>query len=152
LDVMAIGEVVDSVSKDFDRYWHSLSAYPIESLVSRPPQYTLDELHSAAKAVERLPGAADYVKAIRELPFVQKLLNDELPLIWARTQMISDSPNKALGLAEKEDLLITRLAEFGGQAEQELFLVSPYFVPTKEGVKVFKTLIDNNIDVRVLTN
>lgn len=152
LDVMAIGEVVDSVSKDFDRYWHSLSAYPIESLVSRPPQYTLDELHSAAKAVERLPGAADYVKAIRELPFVQKLLNDELPLIWARTQMISDSPNKALGLAEKEDLLITRLAEFGGQAEQELFLVSPYFVPTKEGVKVFKTLIDNNVDVRVLTN
>lgn len=152
LDVMAIGAVVDSVSQDFDRYWHSLSAYPIESLVKKPPQTSLSELHSAAKAVERLPGAAEYVSAIRELPFVHKLLNDELPLIWAHTLMISDTPEKALGLADKEELLITRLAEFGGQAEHEFFLVSPYFVPTKEGVKAFKFLTDNNIDVRVLTN
>lgn len=152
LDVMAIGPVVDSVSQDFDHYWASLSSYPLELIVSRKDDAPFSGYHNQAKAVENLPGAFEYVQAIRELHFVKNLINNELPLLWANTRMISDDPNKGLGLAKKEDLLITRLSEMGGQAKNELLLVSPYFVPTKEGTKAFTDLANSNIRVTVLTN
>ena len=36
--------------------------------------------------------------------------------------------------------------------EKSVYLVSPYFVPTKSGVKAIEKLIHNGVDVTVLTN
>ena len=36
LDVLAVGAVVPRVSADFDRYWASDSAYPVDRLLKQP--------------------------------------------------------------------------------------------------------------------
>lgn len=36
LDVLLVGEVVDSASRDFDRYWGSRSAYPVARILAAP--------------------------------------------------------------------------------------------------------------------
>src|SRR5690606_16627852 len=53
LDVLAIGPVVQEVSRDFDRYWASASSYPAELILPAASAGQLDELHSMASRIEQ---------------------------------------------------------------------------------------------------
>lgn len=58
LDVLAVGPVVDEVSRDFDRYWASDSAYPVTGILPAASETALDELSAQASIIERDPAAA----------------------------------------------------------------------------------------------
>lgn len=152
LDALAVGPVVKEVSADFDRYWNSESAYPIELLVPQAGAEQLDALTSKASLTQRSPDAAGYVKALHELPFIQQLLENSLALEWAPTRMVSDDPAKALGKAPPEGLLTHQLAAILGEPRGNIELVSPYFVPTAAGVKAFRSLAQQGVRIRILTN
>lgn len=152
LDVLAIGPVVSEVSRDFDRYWASDSSYPADRLLPVADPARLARLATAAGLAERDPAAAEYVQAAAQSPFVRELLAGRLPFVWAPTRMISDDPAKGLGLAEADGLLSKWLYPVLGAAEQELLLVSPYFVPTAAGVEALAALAGRGVDVTVLTN
>ncbi|HAP24315.1 MAG TPA: hypothetical protein DCR74_01390 [Achromobacter sp.] len=152
MDVLAIGAVVSDVSGDFDRYWGSDSAYPVEGIVRKAAANELDELEADAAKVEQSPEAAAYAQAMRDLPFIRQLLSGELPLIWASTRMVSDDPRKTLGNAPREAMLPHQLHEIVGEPAKELLLVSPYFVPTAAGAQAFAQMARNGVKVRVLTN
>ena len=62
LDVLAIGAVVNDVSTDFDRYWASDSAYPVDRLLKPALPGELDALEEQAAKVERSPEAATYAR------------------------------------------------------------------------------------------
>lgn len=98
------------------------------------------------------PEAAEYREAIRQLPFVQKLLEQRLSFEWATVRMISDHPSKGTGRATPKQLLITRLERIFGSAQQRLDLVSGYFVPTRAGVDTFTALAENGVRINILTN
>ncbi len=153
LDVLAIGAVVGDVSSDFDRYWASDSAYPLDRIVSRAaPAGALDALESDAHRIERSPEAAGYARALRELPFIHQLLRGELPLEWARTRMVSDDPRKTLGAAPAQAMLPHQLHDIVGTPRTVLELVSPYFVPTASGTASFARLARDGVRIRILTN
>lgn len=152
LDVLAIGAAVNDVSTDFDRYWASESAYPVDRLLKRPEPGRLEELAQAAASVERSPQAAAYAQAMRELPFIQDLLQGRLELEWADTRMVSDDPRKTLGTAPPEAMLPHQLHEILGAPATDMELVSPYFVPTASGTEAFAQMAQGGVKVRVLTN
>ncbi|MCL7944039.1 phospholipase D family protein [Marinobacter sp. ATCH36] len=152
LDVLSVGPVVADVSADFDRYWASDSAYPIDNIVSPVSEMALDQLSTRASLIERDSAASAYVNAISESEFIEKLLENELKMEWARARMVSDDPAKGLGLAEKKGLLTHQLGEILGAPESQVALVSPYFVPTEAGVEVFSALAARGIEVSILTN
>ncbi|MFT0548850.1 phospholipase D family protein [Allopusillimonas ginsengisoli] len=152
LDVMAVGPIVNDVSNDFDRYWASESSYPIEQLVSAVSPSELDTLASAASVTEKSPAAMGYIKALKELPIIQQLLDRALLLEWAPTRMVSDDPAKALGEAPPEGLLTHQLAAIIGAPQHNLELISPYFVPTATGVEAFRSLAEKGVSIRILTN
>src|SRR5690606_20014113 len=58
LDVLAIGPVVSDVSQDFDRYWASMSSYPVDLLLPVVDPARLADLAARASVVEREPAAA----------------------------------------------------------------------------------------------
>lgn len=148
LDVLVMGAVLPELSTDFDRYWASASAYPIDRIVVRE---TLKE--DAAAQPERDPRAARYVEALRQSRFVSDVLNGGLVPQWSRVEMVSDDPRKGLGLAEKEGLVTHQLAQvLARPPRRSLDLVSPYFVPTAAGVEVFERLAARGVRVRILTN
>ena len=66
--------------------------------------------------------------------------------------MLSDPPAKVRGKARKEGLLWTRLKQLVGDPKRELHMISPYFVPGKEGVTYFATLAKAGVRINVLTN
>jgi putative cardiolipin synthase len=152
LDVMAIGPVVDQVSKDFDRYWSSNSSYPVGRLLGTVNPAALEELSRAALEIEHSPRAVAYTRALRASSSVDDLVKGSLNLEWAPARMISDDPAKGLGLAEPGDLLFDKIEETMGEPVADLNMVSPYFVPTDAGVSAFATLASRGVKVRVLTN
>jgi putative cardiolipin synthase len=152
LDVLAIGPVVDDVSRDFDRYWASGSSYPVDRLLPAAAAGAISDLAAAASLVERDPAASAYVEALQASLHVQALKMGQLPFEWAPTRMLSDDPAKGLGQAAPESLLAQRLLQAIGAPQRELQVVSPYFVPTQAGVDYLVGLARQGVAVSVLTN
>lgn len=152
LDVLAIGPVVDAVASDFERYWHSASAYPAASILRRPDRPSLLEIERAAEHAARDPGALAYVRALHSSRFVQDLIAGTLQFQWASTSMWSDDPAKGLGRANPRDLLTDRLYAALRATTSELQLITAYFVPTAAGVESLIELVRKGVKVTVLTN
>ncbi|WP_407671860.1 phospholipase D family protein [Paraburkholderia acidiphila] len=152
LDVLAIGPAATDVAHDFDRYWASASSYPASQILPYTAPDALATLDRAALAARTDPAAAEYIESLRKTTDVRRLLDGTLPLEWAKTQLVSDDPAKALGTAPKDTLILSQLHEIVGDPHRELDLVSPYFVPGKVGTEYFTQLAAQGVTVRVLTN
>lgn len=152
LDVMAVGTVVKEVSNDFDRYWDSESSYPIDRVLPPADPDSIRELVLTASMVERDPAAVAYMNAIRSSAVIRELIQGSLPLEWVTTRMISDDPGKGLGLATPENHLTYELNWIIDEAEAEVELVSPYFVPTATGVNSFTAMADRGVKIKIFTN
>ena len=152
LDVLAVGPAVTDVSRDFDRYWASASAYPAASILPAVPPERIEEIATAAAAAARAPAAQAYLEAVRSLPIVDQVRAGTLAFEWAPVRMVSDDPAKALGQAGSEGLLTAKLAEILGAPKSELALVSGYFVPTQAGEHAFVGLAREGVAVSILAN
>jgi putative cardiolipin synthase len=75
-----------------------------------------------------------------------------LRYIWAPVRMVSDDPAKGLAREKSRDLVLRRLQEVLGTLERELYLISPYFVPTAKGVAFFASRACAGVRVMILTN
>ncbi len=152
LDVLAVGPVAADVSEDFDRYWASASSYPVDRLVRAVSTSKLAALASTARSIENSAAAAAYMKPVRNLSFVQELLEGTLPLEWAPTRALSDHPAKALGKAGPEDLLVHELTKLVGNPATHAEVISAYFVPSQASVDTFAALAGKGVQIRILTN
>ena len=152
LDVLAVGPVVPEVSRDFDRYWNSASAYPVAALVAPADAEPAGALAQRAAALRGTAGAPRYLDAIRNSPFVEQLTQGRLPLEWNTTRLVSDDPAKAIGAAQPEDRLAVQLQRLWGTPTRQLDLVSPYFVPGEDGAYALADIARRGAGVRILTN
>ena len=152
LDALAVGPVVADVARDFDLYWSSQSSHPVERILPTPGMRTIGDVTFAASLVEREPRTVAYGEAIASSRCVADLLEGRLPLEWAKTVVVSDDPAKGLGRARKREHLWPRLERILKQPTRDVQLISPYFVPTREGVKSFRSLARQGVKIEVLTN
>ena len=152
LDVMAIGPAVTDVSRQFDRYWSSASAYPAARILPEVAPERIEEIGTAAASAARTPAARSYIDAVRSLPFIDQVQAGTLIYEWAPVRLVSDDPAKTLGHAGPNGLLTDKLAEILGTPRREVDLVSGYFVPTQAGVDAFVGLARGGVTVNILTN
>ena len=152
LDALAVGPVVRDVSRDFDRYWASASAYPVDRLLVPAAPEKLAELVGQASLIERDPAARAYVEAVHASPFATQLANGALAFEWAITRMVSDDPAKGLDRSERNDELDSQLVRIIGKPRTAMDLVSPYFVPTRSGTRALTALAGEGVRIRILTN
>lgn len=152
LDVLATGPVVNEVSEDFDRYWNSASAYPLELLVSKPSKHKEQLLRQDEANAALVPKAHAYVDVVKESAFIANLLAGKLAFHWVPVRMVSDDPDKVLGRTPPDAMLTTRLMNILGTPTQSVDLISPYFVPTQQGVETFGSLVQQGVRIRILTN
>jgi putative cardiolipin synthase len=152
LDVIAIGAVVPQVAKSFDDYWNSQSAYPADRIV--PAATPADLAAFAARGLETLESAEGrtYFESVRQTQFVTRVLKGQLEWDWSEAQLVVDDPAKGLGLAQRKDYLMSSLDHVVGPAKREVHVVSPYFVPMKEGVAAFAGMEARGVQVWILTN
>ncbi|MDQ2819226.1 MAG: phospholipase D family protein [Pseudomonadota bacterium] len=149
LDVIALGPVVHEVSKDFDTYWNSQSAYPVKLLIKPDPHaHPLTALDEVATE----PDAQQYLEEVKNTPFVERLASRTATVEWATTQFVSDDPGKVLGQASDAEKLTPQLLQLMGKPKKSVDMVSPYFVPEQRGYDVFAALREQGKSVRILTN
>ena len=153
LDVMAVGEAVPEVSKEFDLYWNSPSAFPAAGLVGTGGSETIAALQERFAAIRVAPGAAEYVEAVRNTPLVRDLLARNLSLEWTDVRVVYDEPAKTIEPDDPIDvLLFPLLVQTAGRPLSTLDLVTPYFVPGKDGTASLTALAGRGVRVRILTN
>jgi putative cardiolipin synthase len=159
LDVLAIGPVASQVSESFDAYWNSSAAFPINAFHDQP--VTAEELAQGRADLEQAVArnAAEYYQAMAATPLGLKIAAGQLNFYWAEITALYDTPNKARLDQPDEaagdpgpDLLLQQLGNLLGHSKSELLIVSPYFVPGKQGTAALVAAAQRGIKVRVVTN
>ncbi|NMM08171.1 MAG: phospholipase D family protein [Polaromonas sp.] len=160
IDVLAAGRIARDLSRSFDQYWNNPLAYPVQSLM------TAQEI-AALKPAPKLtgltgvnpdklddPAAAAPTATLPTLPESTDLRL--LPWTWAPSVMLVDRASKiaadADSVEESQDSAVDGLLQLMAQAQTELLIVSPYFVPGQRMMQQFAELRRRGVRVRVLTN
>jgi cardiolipin synthase C len=142
LDVVAAGAIVPQLSASFDQFWNSKYAIPIASVAS-----SVDAEANSAPPVEAQISDND-----RWLE--HEVTAKKLDLIWAPATVLADRPAKiASETSPDEELTIANdITALMGTAKQDLSIISPYFIPGKQGVALIAKLVEKGVHVRILTN
>ncbi len=142
LDVVAAGPVVAQLSASFDAFWNSKYAYPIASLAS------VEEPEAAVRYA--VPAAAN-----DDANWLERELDARrLVLDWVPATVLADRPVKIASETspDEEVTIANNIAALMRSAQSEVLVISPYFVPGKEGVALMRGLIERGVHVRILTN
>ena len=153
LDAIAIGTAARDVSKEFDLYWNSVSAYPAASFVGVPDAAAAANLQATFAATRADPESVAYLEAVRTTPVVRELLDRTIGLEWTTAIVVHDDPAKTLDTTGRTDvLLFPTLMRTIGRPEKTLDLVTPYFVPGENGTAALVALAGSGVRIRILTN
>ena len=151
MDVIAIGPVVDEVSKAFDIYWNSSWAYPMSAF---PGKDLIDD-EDVQTLKQQLKLHLDHSKETeyaKSFLITSSGLND-ISFSWGEWLFFYDQPSK---VEAKEVVPLTHLAPRLkaklDKATKSLNIVSPYFVPGDTFSDYLIELVNQGIRVRVITN
>ena len=151
-DLVAIGPVVDDVSSGFDEYWNTKETIPISVFNEYLDYQSIEDTVAAGR---------HYLEKRKDSPFllglndelVQQLIGGELPLVAAPAELVLDLPDKVRGIVRRRTGgVIERLVQMVSSAHKEVIVVSPYFVPQRQGVDFFSALVKKGVRVVILTN
>jgi putative cardiolipin synthase len=171
LDVLAAGRVVRDMSASFDRFWNDELSYPLRTLLDaedleRLRQMKLpDPAKAASAAAAPVPAAKPPANAASVLPAVDpvEVARAERPpldlksveLYWAPSTLLVDKPGK-IGPGDDEvnagETVVDGLLNLMQQAQRDVLIVSPYFVPGTQMMAVYEQLRRRGVRIRVLTN
>lgn len=151
-DVLVVGNAAIDIGVDFDRYWSSKSSHPIDRIVIRPEEGSLDQLIADAKQATASADGEHYLQRLQDSSLVRKLREDQLDYEWTEVVLVSDDPAKGLGQAETNDLLFPQLMALLTQPTRSINLVSAYFIPGKRISETLEHLARSGVDVRIMTN
>ena len=154
LDVLAIGPVARAVSVSFDRYWNNELAYPATVLMGKAP--TPEEIEQKTKLLkEFVAQQADsvYLQALRDSDLANNIRHDRVGYHWGEAEVLYDQPEKLVqDFSKSEFHLAPKIAPYFDGVQDEFIILSPYFVPGKEGTAFLRQLSERGVRVRILTN
>ena len=154
LDVIGIGPVVDEISGTFDAYWNHERAAPIAAFAKMPDDPAAELVRVRAELAQADEDIADspYAAAVTD-KILEYVESDQSLFTWAPYEVAVDSPDKAFkSKAGEAQSITTTLYESLGNAESEMVIISPYFVPLKEGIAALTEIQARGIDVTIITN
>lgn len=151
-DVVAFGPVVMEISESFDDFWNHKLAIPIEQLSPDLPANALDD--KRAEISEEADALYDgiYRDALAS-HLLQDLVSGAQPFFAADATVIADSPEKLVNaVADEHKKLVGTLRDLVSGASEEVIIISPYYVPGKNGIAFAREVLDSGARVVVVTN
>ena len=153
LDVLTYGAVVTKISNAFDEFWNSDAAYPIENLTGHPA-----DPDALAGYRTRLTA---FIESQRDTPYITQVrqrYEDTLKLravdvSWGKATLLHDDPAKITRSPDDpQGHLLTQLKTLSIEPQKEMLIISPYFVPGKQGVAWLRKETGRGVRVTILTN
>ena len=155
LDIALSGPPVTQVSRQFDDYWNSRSAVPVSRFDSRRPRLQeLTELIENARQYREDMADTPYVRALRDVRHRARLLAEgPTPLKVRHVELLVDDPGKVrLRQGIEGSRVLEGLTRAIDSARREALIISPYFVPGREGAARLVRDVARGVRVAVLTN
>ena len=160
-DVFAAGPIAMQLSATFDEFWKSRFAVPAAALnrSQRSGGALAERRRRADERSERhleslQTDGVDYVARLATGEPYAGIISGRLPLVWARAQVISDSPDKKN--VDRGDLpgrlMAQQVLTAAAAAQSELLMVTPYLVPAPDELNAVQDLRRRGIRVGILTN
>jgi putative cardiolipin synthase len=150
MDLVITGPAIAQAEKAFDLFWNSECVLPITSL----PGWNdgdLEGLRQLLESVAQSEAGAFLVNRL-EGASIRDMLAGDNRLHWIeRIEIVSDPPAKSSGDGRNRWLYKAIFPLLTG-ARSSLQLISPYFVPGREGVRQLVDLARAGTHVQVLTN
>jgi cardiolipin synthase C len=153
LDVLTHGAVVPKISNAFDEFWNSDAAYPIENLTGHPAE-------PGALAAYRARLDA-FIASQRDTPYVTQATQRYAHIMalrdpdfaWGKATLLYDDPAKITRSPDDASgHLLTQFTSLNIEPHHEMLIVSPYFVPGKQGVEWLSRETARGVRVTILTN
>jgi putative cardiolipin synthase len=155
VDVLSVGPLVGDVSTMFDQFWNSGPAVPVAAVASadgKDLRLELQRMHQ--HLAQNWEDAKNSEYGLAVLEDVESFSSHiEQKFFWAPYSLVYDAPEKGLkNEAKNAANIVSALEEAITEAEHSLLVVSPYFVPLKEGIKSLQSLHDRGVAVTIITN
>lgn len=153
LDVLVVGPPVPEVTHAYNLYWNSPAAAPAAHLTwTGPATDDLPELRRQLATHESRLKKTSYHRALMANPF-RNWPQTPVRLLWGQARVYYDPPEKADAWTGSDTPhLMPQLIPLADVTKKELFIVSAYFIPGKDGMAYIKRLRDRGIRVVVFTN
>jgi putative cardiolipin synthase len=151
-DMFAAGPVAAEISETFDRFWNHKLSVPMEAFET---DKALPDLETARANMDKSAIEASrsiYGRALAS-PLMQDIAEDRVELFPGDSQVITDDPEKLLNkVSADHKILVTALAGVIDEAESEVVVITPYFIPGKKGVEFWRSITDKGVRVVIVTN
>jgi putative cardiolipin synthase len=165
IDVLATGALLPAMQAEFDSYWNSRTAYPLDAIV-RAPQGAAGQasaMHAdfehrtePSRAELAMPAVLAASDVLGQPPVGQQLDDARIALLGGHAQVLADHPEKPFQGAPGGELMNSSVTHGVYQAmmvaRSSVLASSPYFVPGRTGLALLLALRQRGVEVRVLTN
>ena len=157
-DILLLGVVVQQMSENFEEFWESEYAVPVERvLADELEEISADDV--AQRTAELDAYAADaknFAPSIREAITATSRHFPALleGMVWDDMEFVSDVPGKNPGDqglgggGQSTRVLIEALAN----AEESVLIQSPYLVMPEGGIEFCRSLVERGVRIRISTN
>ncbi|WP_338516451.1 phospholipase D family protein [Alteromonas gracilis] len=146
-DVLLFGAIVENIAQQFDDYWNSHYAVPTYMLYPDVGT-TKNGLFNEAEtnALTRVIDKAEQLEGAILFPSLQA---QGSPWFYGNAILGYDDPNKVHSDSRQ---LVELLTDVLNKTSKTLTIVSPYFVPTEDGVNALIRASQRGIDITIVTN
>lgn len=150
-DLLVVGPPVKTIGQEFDRYWNDGWAVPLGSLYEPATKAELQEARAELAAALK-PARQIYDDAV-EHPYIRQIGSASVPIYRGQARLVVDPPQKLKqpvrgGPRPLAETLLAKMRD----AEREVILLTPYFVPEDYGARLFSNLAQRGVRVRIVTN
>ncbi len=157
-DVLLIGPAVADMTENFDEFWNSEYAVPVEDILGDDAEtITQEDVATRARELHAYandPGnfALQVREAISSAPAYFPYLLQALS--WEDVTFVSDIPGKNTGESGLQGggETTTRLADVVRGAQESVLIQSPYLIMPEGGIELFEELVERGVRIRISTN
>lgn len=150
-DLLAEGPAVRAASAAFDSYWNSPFAVPVGEIIHRRRDAAAFAAMMRRVQARAKPAAGFEAQYEALRPHYLPGLMGNGSLVWAKGDIVSDSPERVAGEADLTDSVADRLNTEFARAKHEVLIEAAYFLPGREGVDRFREMVSRGVQVKLLT-
>lgn len=157
-DVLLLGRAVDDMTENFEEFWNSEYAIPVEAILEDAnAALTSPEVEQYSRALHAYArNPRNFEPQIRE---AIDTIDEHFPALlgamsWEDATFISDSPGKNAGDSglggggESTQFLIDAVRN----AKSSILIQSPYLIMPEGGIELFEELVERGVRIRISTN
>jgi len=151
-DVLACGPVVPDVSASFDHYWNHKLAIPMAAFSGHYDTRELEGIRTTVIEAMQESGDSVYARATHT-DLVQRIFNNAIDPFVADAEVVVDDPDKLVeSVSDGRKIVATRIAEAVRNAQEEVIVFTPYFIPGSRGMALIQEVRKRGVRVVLVTN